>query len=97
MVILNGERCWRILNVLIPLLQFQTFLDPGDGVLRKLRDDCPCECDSPPHGLGWASHHTCANWREIIEANASRLQAQNQGFFVLPVEQIQAVQQAEKH
>jgi hypothetical protein len=56
-------------------LQSQIFPDPGDGILQKLGDDCPCECDAPPHGLGWASHHPCTKWRGIFEANTSGIQA----------------------
>jgi hypothetical protein len=56
MAILNGEQGWRIPNILIPHLQFQVFLDPGNGIFQKLGDGCLCECDFPLHGLGWASH-----------------------------------------
>jgi hypothetical protein len=63
MVILNGLRC-RCIQVLQP----QVSSDPGDGILQKLGDDCPCECDAPPNGLGWASHHLCAKWRGISQS-----------------------------
>jgi hypothetical protein len=44
------------------------------------------------HPIGWrVSHHLCAKWRGIFETNASCRQAQNQGFFVLPMEQEQSV------
>jgi hypothetical protein len=69
MVILNGEQCWWIPYVLILLLQSQVFPDPGYGILQKLGDDCRVNMMSPPHGLGWASHHLCAKWRGIFEEN----------------------------
>ncbi len=81
-VILNGKQCRQVPNVWILLLRFQVFPDPGDGIFQKLGDDCPCECDAPPHGLGWASHHPCTKWKRIFEANASRCQGQSQGFSV---------------
>jgi hypothetical protein len=62
------------------------------GFCKKLMDDCPCEYDVPPHGLGWAAHNLCAKWRGIFEANASRRQGQNRGFSVLPMKREQAVQ-----
>jgi hypothetical protein len=53
--------------------QLQENVDkPGDGTLQKLGDDCSCECDAPPHGLGWASHHLCPKFKGTFEANASR-------------------------
>jgi hypothetical protein len=65
MVILNGKQCWWILNVLILLLKSKVFLDPGNGILQRLGGGCSCECDVPPHGLGWASH-LCERWRGIF-------------------------------
>jgi hypothetical protein len=65
-------------------------------VFCKNGGDYPCECDVPPHGLGWASHHPSAKWRGIFEAKASHLQAQNQGLVDLPVEQKQKAQQSAK-
>jgi hypothetical protein len=46
--------------------------------------------------LRWASHHPCAKWKGIFKANSSHLQAQSQGFFVLPLAQKQKVQQSAK-
>ncbi len=74
------------------MFKLQVFLDPGNVILQKLGDDCPCECDAPPHGLGWASHHQCEKWREICKANDSRLLAQSQEWAVLGLARLLAKQ-----
>jgi hypothetical protein len=62
MVILNGEQCLWIPNVLILLLQSQVFPDQGYSILQKLGDDCPCEYDVPSP-MGWGGHHiNCAQY-----------------------------------
>jgi hypothetical protein len=72
------------------------FLVPSDGTLQKLGKDCLCEYDAPPRRVGWASHHWCAKWRGIFEANASCHQGQNHGFSVLPMEREHAAQHLAK-
>jgi hypothetical protein len=52
----------------------------------------PCEFGAPLHGKECATHHPCAGWRGIFEANLLRQQAQNQEWVILGLAQLLAKQ-----
>jgi hypothetical protein len=64
-------------------LQFQDFLGPGNGFFEK-NWGMSAHVNLMFHPMGWGGHHiTHAQNREVFDANASRLQAQNQGLAAL--------------
>jgi hypothetical protein len=68
-----------------------SFLDPGDGILQKLGDDCPCECDVSPHGLGME-----VGIISTVRKMEGNFLSKNQGLVVLLVKLKQKAQQSAK-